>query len=314
MRRYNIPFLEYRRKAFIFSLVIIAAGIVSMLLYGLNLGIDFTGGTVLHLDLREDYQMEEVREVLSPYGLEGASLQRAGAEEDGTRGTEVIVKAPHLDESTRDNMIGDFQQRWDGMTDGDVLRVDNVGAVIGEELTREAFWALAIAIAAMIGYIALRFELNFSLSGIVALFHDAFIVLAIFSFLQLEINSPFIAAVLTIIGYSINDTIVIFDRIRENLTMEEDKTVEVKDVVNNSINENLVRSINTSLTTLAVLFSLMIAFNYFIGGIDLRVFALALIIGVISGTYSSIFIASPMWLWLRSVRGGSDEDSAAAEY
>lgn len=297
MGNLNIPFLKYRRTAFIFSAILIIAGVISLLASGLNLGIDFAGGTILHLRLDDGYEMEEVREVLAPFNLDGVPLQRTGVGETG-EGDEVVIKAPELGEETRTEIIDAFKERWPQMTSQDVLRIDNVGAVIGRELTREAFLALFLAAVLMIVYITMRFEFKFALTAIAALLHDAFIIIGLFSIFQLEINSPFIAAVLTIIGYSINDTIVIFDRIRENLKYRGSLTRE--QVVEKSINANLVRSINTSLTTLVVLISLFIAFNYFVGGMDLRVFALALLIGVVSGTYSSIFIASPLWLFLQN--------------
>jgi preprotein translocase SecF subunit len=297
MRNYNIPFLKYSRSAFIFSALVIIIGAIALAATGLNLGIDFAGGTIVHLRLDEGFQMEEVREVLAPFGLAGVPLQRAGRDGAG-EGREVIIKTPELDEAARRELIEAFNVRWPQMTNRDVLRIDNVGAVIGRELTQEAFLALLIAALLMIVYITMRFEFKFALAAIIALFHDAFIIVGLFSLFQLEVNSPFIAAVLTIIGYSINDTIVIFDRIRENLKYRGKRTIE--EVVESSINANLVRSINTSLTTLVVLLSLFIAFSYFVGGMDLKVFALALLIGIVSGTYSSIFIASPVWLILQN--------------
>jgi preprotein translocase SecF subunit len=295
MARPKIPFLKYKNGAFLFSGILIIIGIFSLFLNGLNLGIDFTGGTIIHLRLTEGYAMEEVREVLSPFGQEGAPLQRAGHSATGG-GDEVIIKTPSLDDSTRNEIIEAFKERWPGMTSEDILRVDNVGALIGKELTKEAFLALLIAAVGMILYITLRFEFRFALAAIITLIHDAFLILTIFSIFRIEINSPFIAAILTTIGYSINDTIVIFDRIRENLKYRRNRTIG--EVVNDSINESIIRCINTSTTTLIVLISLFIAFNYFVGGMDLKVFALALLIGVISGTYSSIFIAGPLWfLW-----------------
>ncbi len=297
MHKPNFDFLQHRTRGFIFSGALILLGLISLLFNGLNLGIDFTGGTILHLRLESGYQMDEVRQVLEPYELAGVPLQRVGRADDPAA-NEVIVKAPHLDEQTRREILASFQERWTEMTPQDILRVDNVGAVIGRELTREAFFALLIAAAGMVLYITFRFEFKFALAAILALLHDAFLIIAIFSLFQLEINSPFIAAVLTIIGYSINDTIVVFDRVRENLKYRRKRTL--KEVVNDSINENLVRSVNTSLTTLIVLLSLFIAFNYFVGGVDLRLFALALLVGIVSGTYSSIFIASPVWFSWRS--------------
>ena len=302
MKNFSIPFMNYRRSAFLLSALLIVIGIISLLINGLNLGIDFEGGTILHLRLEEDFLMDEVREVLSHFGLEGVPLQRVGGNATSS-GSEVIIKAPHLDEAKRRQIIEAFRERWPQMTPEDVLQVENVGAVVGKELRREAFWALIIAAAGMVLYITLRFEFKFALAAILALLHDAFIVLAVFSIFRIEINSPFVAAILTIIGYSINDTIVIFDRIRENLKYRQKRTIE--EVVNDSINASLVRSINTSLTTLVVLVSLFIAFNYFVGGMNLKVFALALLIGIVTGTYSSIFIASPLWLsWKTSSKIG----------
>jgi preprotein translocase SecF subunit len=298
MRNFNFPFLKYQRIAFAFSALVIIAGAVSLAAAGLNLGIDFTGGTILHMRLADDYRMEEVREVLTPFGLQGVPLQRAGGAGNGA-GNEVVIRTPELSEEERRQIIDAFRERWPQMTGEDILRIDKVGAVIGRELTQEAFLALLAAAVLMVLYITLRFEFKFALAAIIALLHDAFIVVAIFSLFRLEVNSPFIAAILTTIGYSINDTIVVFDRIRENLKYRGGRTVE--EVIDSSINSTLRRSINTSLTTLIVLFSLFVAFNYFVGGMDLKLFALALLIGIVSGTYSSIFIASPLWLALHKI-------------
>ncbi len=293
MNKFNFPFVQFRRTAFIIAAVIIVAGIVSLSLNNLNMGIDFSEGTILQLRLAKGYQMEEVRAVLSPFGLDGVPLQRAGRE-GFTEGSEVVIKAPYLVEAQRKEILAAFQERWPEMTTGDILRVENVGATIGRELTREAFYALLLAAAGMVLYITFRFEFKFALSAILALLFDVFTVLTVFSLFKIEVNSPFIAAILTIVGYSINDTIVIFDRIRENIKKYGRKK-PLAMVVNESINESLVRSINTSFTTLVVLVSLFVAFNYFVGGMDLKAFALALLIGVVSGTCSSIFIAAPLW-------------------
>lgn len=294
--KFNFPFVKYGRGACILSGLVILIGIISLFINGLNLGIDFTGGTIFHLRLEEGYRMEEVREILAPFGLDGIPLQRVG----GSEGSEIIAKAPPLVEAERQKIIEAFQERWPQMTTEDILRIENVGAVIGKELTREAFLALALASLGMILYITLRFEFKFALAAIIALLHDAFIIVAVFSIFRIEINSTFIAAILTVIGYSINDTIVIFDRIRENLKIQRKKAVP--EVVNDSINESLIRCINTSVTTFIVLVCLFIAFSYFIGGMDLKAFALALMVGVVAGTYSSIFIASPLWLLFRKER------------
>lgn len=297
MRQFNFPFVQYRRVAFTIAAIIVIIGIVSLLINGLNPGIDFKEGTILQLRLAEGYQMQEVQDVLSPFGLDGAPLQRAGRE-GFTEGREVVIKAPYLKEADRKEIIAAFQEHWPEMTAEDVLRVENVGATIGRELTREAFYALLLAAAGMILYITFRFEFRFALAAILALLFDVFTVLTVFSLFQIEVNSPFIAAILTIVGYSINDTIVIFDRIRENIKrLSRKKTLT--EVVNKGINESLVRSFNTSFTTLIVLVCLFIAFNYFVGGMDLKAFALALLIGVIIGTFSSVFIAAPLWFTMQ---------------
>jgi len=298
MRKFNIPFLRYQRIVFAFSAMVIIVGAVSLAVVGLNLGIDFTGGTIMHLRLADGYRMEEVREVLAPFGLEGVPLQRAGGAGD-VAGNEVVIRTPELGEEARREIINAFRERWPQMTAENILRIDKVGAVIGGELTREAFLALLVAAVLMVLYITLRFEFKFAIAAIIALLHDVFIIVAVFSLFRLEVNSPFIAAILTTIGYSINDTIVIFDRIRENLKHRGGRTAE--EIIENSINSTLLRSINTSLTTLIVLVSLFVAFTYFVGGMDLKLFALALLIGIVSGTYSSIFIASPLWLVLHNM-------------
>ena len=201
-----------------------------------------------------------------------------------------------MEDERREAVMQDFQHSFPQMDLAD-SRVESVGPVIGGELARQAVLALVVAIAAMIAYITYRFEFKFALATISALLHNILIVLGIFSLFQLEINVPFVAAILTVFGYSVNDTIVIMDRIRENIQYRKKKDYAA--VVNESINQNLVRSINTSLTTLFVLISLLVGFNYFIGSLDLIVFVIALIIGVLVGTYSSIFIASPLWLNLQ---------------
>ena len=285
----NLQVINYRKHAALFSLIIIIIGIISLAINGLNLGIDFTGGTVLHLNIGEKFEEEEVREILAELGLEGSFIQVVG--DDGfARGeqNEVIIRTVPLEEEKRQEIIGAFQEKW-GITEEDIIRVDNVGAVMGEELTRSAFWALIIATLGMIAYITIRFEFKFALSAIAALVHDLIILLTVFSVFRIEINSPFVAAILTIFGYSINDTIVVFDRIRENL--KEMKKGSNRDIVNYSINQTIVRSINTSVTTLLVLSAL-----YVFGGIALRPFIAALLVGVISGTYSSLFVASPLWV------------------
>jgi preprotein translocase SecF subunit len=284
---FKYSYVAYRRYAFVLSFFIIAVGIASLLFQGLNLGIDFTGGTRLHINIREDFEVEEIREVLAEFNLEGSQIQKVGGALDGDA-REVIIKSPLLSEEERGEVIKAFQARWPAITERDILGIENVGPTIGEELRRMSFWALLVASAGMIIFITIRFEFTFAIAAILALFHDAMVVLTAFSLLQIEVNGPFVAAILTIIGYSINDTIVLFDRIRENIKGR--KKVDLAEIIDRSINQTLLRSINTSGTTLLVLSALFI-----LGGVALRPFILALLIGVVTGTYSSIFIASQAW-------------------
>ncbi|MBT9135802.1 MAG: hypothetical protein DDT34_00867 [Firmicutes bacterium] len=284
-----MSFVALRKYAFIFSAVLIIIGVISMGINGLNFGIDFTGGTLLHLDIRQEFTLEEARGILAPLGLEAATLQKVGAEGlDAGEKQELLIQTQQLTPAEQDEVFSVFQEKYD-LTAADLLRVENVVAVVGSELQRQALIALLLAGLGMIAYITIRFEFRFAVSAIAALLHDLMVMLAFFSIFQIEVNGPFIAAVLTVLGYSINDTIVIFDRIRENLKTR--RKEQLADVVDNSIRQSLVRTINTSVTTLIVIVTILL-----LGGITLYPFMLALLVGVFFGTYSSIFIASPLWL------------------
>ena len=296
-----IDFIGNRSKAYLLSSILVIAGLVSLAFFGLNLGIDFTGGTVFHLNLGEGFLMEEVESVLAEFEeLEGATVQVVqGRDLDGDLADEgLVIKAPIIEESRRNELMDAFRSHWPNL-DPDDLRIESVGAVVGGELTRQALLSLAVAIVLMVAYITFRFEFKFAIATIASLLHNVLVVVGVFSILQMEINVPFVAAILTVFGYSVNDTIVIIDRIRENI--EHKRKSDYATIVNESINQNLMRSINTSLTTLFVLIALLIGFHYFIGSVDLIVFVIALIIGVLVGTYSSIFVASPLWLNLQDV-------------
>lgn len=298
----SLQVVNYRKHAFIFSLVIILVGVISLTFNGLNLGIDFTGGTVLHLGIGEDFAVGDIREILIENGLEGSFVQKAG--DEGLiyeEKEEVIIKTVSLNEEQRQRLIQSIQEKYGG---AEVLEIDRVGATIGEELKRNAFLSLLIASLCMVIYITIRFEYKFALSAIVALVHDLLILLTVFSLFRVEVNSPFVAAILLIFGYSINDTIVVFDRVRENLKLMRKESY--RDVVNQSISQTIVRSINTSVTTLLVLLAL-----YIFGGVPLRPFISALLVGVISGTYSSIFVASPVWLTWKEREAGKGKVKAA---
>jgi preprotein translocase SecF subunit len=299
--RFN--FIGNRRKAYFLSSILVIASIVSLLLFGLNLGIDFTGGTVLHLNLGDDFSLEEVESVLAGFEeLNGATLQVVQGRDISGEPTDegLVIKASYLEEKRRNELMDNLRSRWPNLDSAD-LRIESVGAVVGGELTRQALLSLIVAVVLMVIYITFRFEFKFAIATIVALLHNIIIVIGIFSILHMEINVPFVAAILTVFGYSVNDTIVIIDRIRENIRHK--RKSDYAEIVNDSINQNLIRSINTSLTTLFVLLALLFGFFYYIGSVDLIVFVVALILGVFVGTYSSIFIASPLWLNLQELGG-----------
>lgn len=282
-------FLAMRRYSFSISALLVIIGLYAIITGGLTLGVDFTGGTILHMDMGREFTLGEVRDVLAPFGLEGSSSVQKVSEGLGEGDKkEVLIKTPELDPQQRDEVLDAFRATFN-LTDNSILRVENVGAVIGRELTSQAFLAILLATIGMIIYITFRFEFRFAITAIIALLHDTLAVVAFFYLFRLEVNSPFVAAVLTIMGYSINDTIVIFDRIRENLKSR--RKQKLTEIVNTSINQSLRRSIFTSLTTLFVLATLFI-----FGGVTLRAFISAMLVGVIFGTYSSIFVASPLWL------------------
>lgn len=306
-----INFIANRRKAYLVSAILVGAGVISLLLFGLNLGIDFTGGTVLHLNLGDDFSLAEVEEVLAPFEeLDGAVIQIVQGRDLSGELTEegLVIKASYIEENRREDLMDSLRARWPNLDPAD-LRIESVGSVVGGELTRQALLSLAVAILLMVLYITIRFEFRFAVATIVALLHNIIVVVGIFSILRMEINVPFVAAILTVFGYSVNDTIVIFDRIRENIKLK--RKSEYVSIVNESINQNLMRSINTSLTTLFVLIALLIGFHYFIGSVDLIVFVVALILGVLVGTYSSIFIASPLWINLQDIKLGRSRRKAA---
>lgn len=297
-----MSFVALRKYAFLFSALLILIGLFSLATTGLNYGIDFTGGTIVHLNIGREFTLEEARETLAPLGLDTAVLQKVGVEGlgEGER-QELLLKTQELTPAQQDDVFNAFKARYN-LTDNDLLRVENVGAVVGGELKRGALIALLIASIGMVLYITLRFEFRFAVTAIAALLHDALVVLAFFSVFRVELNAPFIAAILTILGYSVNDTIVIFDRIREN--MKNRRKESFGELVDKSIKQSLRRSINTSVTTLLVLVTL-----FAFGGITLRPFISALLVGVIFGTYSSIFIASPLWLWWKE----SDKKQVSAK-
>jgi preprotein translocase SecF subunit len=269
------------RIANIFSLVIFAASILFILFKGLNYGIDFKGGTLIELRANNT-SAPEIRSALNNMNLGDVNVKKFGqdgdylikVEQKENNGNNII---PKIKENLSDNLNTEINFR----------RVENVGPKVSSELLQSGIIAISLSLAAMLFYIWIRFEWQFSIGSIIALFHDVVITLGIFSVLSLEINLSIIAAVLTIVGYSMNDTVVIYDRIRENLNKY--NRLSISEIADLSINDTLARTIITSVTTLLALLSIFI-----LGGEILRGFSFAMILGVLIGTYSSIFVASPM--------------------
>ena len=278
----NINFVSKFRKANIFSLIIFILSIIFIFFKGLNYGIDFKGGTLIELRTDTSINASAIRDSLKSMNLGDINVKKFGkdgdylikVEQKNTNNSNLI---PEIKKTLADNLNADV----------DFRRVENVGPKVSSELLESSIIAISLALAAMLFYIWIRFEWQFSIGSIIALFHDVTITLGIFSVLSLEINLSIIAAVLTIVGYSMNDTVVIYDRIRENLLKY--TKISISDISNLSINETLSRTIITSITTLLALISI-----YILGGEILRGFSFAMILGVIIGTYSSMFVASPI--------------------
>lgn len=275
--------IEKRKIFYIISLIIIIPGIISLFMQGLNLGIDFKGGSLLHYKIDAAVSAPDVRHALTELDMsKGIEVQKSG--------DEFYIRAPELNQQQTREVT---QKLNDSFKNVELLGAESVGATIGKEITRNAFLSVLIACALILLYITVRFEFTFGVAAVLALLHDVMVVLGVFSIFQWEVNSAFIAAVLTVVGYSINDTIVIFDRIRENLRMKrrEDRPT----MINRSIMQTLNRSINTVLTTMLPLITLML-----FGGASIKIFVLVMLIGFTCGTYSSIFIASPLWYEMKS--------------
>jgi preprotein translocase subunit SecF len=279
----NINFIGARRKAMLLSLVLLVIGAVSILLHGgFETSIDFAGGALIEIKLPEEpVPLQEIRDLVSDAGFEGAVVTNFGSPDEYLIKVKAVGNATAVADSIKSVLEAGIQGQQI-----DIRRTETVGPKIGEELKTASFWAIVYSLLGIVVYITWRFQFRFAIAAIVALIHDVLFTLGFFSVTDLEISLPVIAAILTIVGYSLNDTIVVFDRIRENLHSKRRENYEK--LVNGSINETLSRTIVTSLTTLLVVLSLVI-----FGGAVIRDFAITLLVGVIIGTYSSIFVASP---------------------
>ena len=275
-----IGFNKHYNKFNILSVILVVISLFFLFFKGLNFGIDFKGGILIELRSSDNkISVSSLRDNLNQMDLGDVSVKKFGNE------TDFLVKFEN--KNNKNNIIQEIKLKLDQSFGNnlDFRRVENVGPKVSAELLKSGVIAISLALALMLIYIWIRFEWQFSLGAILALFHDVIVTLGLFSFLSLEINLSIIAAVLTIVGYSMNDTVVIFDRVRENLRKYSD--IKIYDLTNISINETLSRTLITSITTLLALFAI-----YFFGGEILKGFSLAMIFGVIFGTYSSIYIAN----------------------
>jgi preprotein translocase subunit SecF len=274
--------IQKRKIFYIISLIFIIPSLVSLMFQGLNLGIDFTGGSIMHVKIESSISAADVRTALSEMELDTAEVQKSE--------NEFYIRSRELSQEESNKLLSTLKSNFDNV---EFLSAESVGATIGSELTRNAILSLLAAAVLMLVYISFRFEWTFGVAAIIAILHNVLIVLGVFSLFQWQINTAFIAAMLTVIGYSINDTIVIFDRVRENLRMN--RREERSQLLNRSIMQTLNRSINTVLTSAFTLLALLL-----FGGTTIKFFVAAMLIGFVVGAYSSIFIASPVWFEIKN--------------
>ena len=279
----------------ILSVLIILAGlIVGIAMGGLNLGLDFTGGSILTIDLGEEFDTQVVEQALEDNGVAPASAQvtRSGD-------TQAVIRIQQLpseenSDEFRQSLLDTLRKTYPGASGGEI---ESVGGVTSGEIVTNAFLSVIIASALMLIYIWIRFELYSGIAAVAALIHDVLIMTAVMSIARIPVNSSYIAACLTIVGYSINDTIVVFDRIRENRKKVSLKSMTQMEIADMSVRETLPRTMNTSLTTLITILAV-----YIFGVPSIKEFALPIIVGLIAGTYSSVFIASPIWMKLLELK------------
>ena len=279
----NIDFLKIKKQGYILSTLLVVASLVIIFTKGFNLGLDFTGGTSIQVRFMQKIDIGELRSALRTVNLQDSLIQSIG-----TEGVEYEIrvslkkgKSSEIVQKVKKALKEKFGDKFE------IRKIDYIGAVVGEELRKASVYSIVAVLVAILIYVGYRFEPVFALGAVIPLFHDAIITLGIFALIGEEVNLAVIAAILTVLGYSLNDTIIIFDRIRENIKLRGKKNL--LQLVNQSINENLSRTIITSGTTLFSVLAL-----YLFGGESLKGFSLALLIGIIFGTYSSIYVASPL--------------------
>ena len=282
------------------SIILVVLSIVVFFAKGLNYGIDFTGGNLFQLKYNDKkITLTEINDNLDKLSEKlpqvNSNSRKVQISEDGT----IILRVPELKEEDKKEVLNSLQELGAFNLD----KEDKVGASIGDDLKKSAIYSLGIGAILIVLYITLRFEFSFAIGGILSLLHDIIIAVGFIALMGYEVDTPFIAAILTILGYSINDTIVIYDRIRENLKRRHNKNWTLEDCMDESVNQTAIRSLNTSITTLFSVIALLI-----FGGASLKTFIMTLLIGILAGTYSSIFIATPIVYILNKRKGNNMED------
>ena len=294
----HIEIVKNSKRWVALSLVFIVISLGSLLTKGLNYGIDFSGGNLFQLKFEKPVTLKEINTALDKIGKDIHQFGGNGRKVQISEGNEVLIRIQEITEKEKNKFYDEIKE----VGKYEIVKEDKVGASVGKELKMSAVYSLAIGTVMIVAYITMRFEFMFAVAGILALLHDIIIAIGGISLLGYEIDTAFIAAVLTILGYSINDTIVVFDRIRETLRKKSDLTFG--EILNKSVNQVMVRSLNTSITTLLAVVAILI-----FGGESLRTFITTLLIGIMAGTYSSIFIATPLIYLLEKDRDKKVENS-----
>lgn len=293
MRKFSI--VKNYRIFFAITIIFLMIGFGSMIVKGFNLGIDFTGGSIMDLSFNRPVAVAEVRDVLKEHNLGNSIIQLESSDANTTTSKGVLIRTGVIDDEQRRAVMNDLQAK---LGDFSIQRVENVGATVGDELIQQAVLAIVLSWVLMIAYITMRFEFKFALAAIIALIIDVSVTLSYFSLFHMELDSSFVAALLTVVGYSVNGTIVIFDRIRENMKIHR-RSESLTEMIDNSIWQTMGRSIYTVGTSL---FAVVAIFIW--GGETIRNFSFAMLIGFSSGAYTSTLLAGPLWLFLRGKKAG----------
>ncbi|MGF9698375.1 protein translocase subunit SecF [Paenibacillus sp. MABNR03] len=296
---WNFDYIKGSKIAYTFSIILTVAGIISLLSLGLNYAVDFRSGSNVDITVSKAITAEQIKPIINDIGInDGDAHITTGADRVNVRFSNV------LDEKQESQ----FKEEFTKLDSAASYEVNTVDPEMAKELERNAIYAVLIASIGIMIYVAIRFEWRFAVAAVISLFHDAFVVISVFSLFRLEVNLTFITAVLTIVGFSINDTIVIFDRIRENLRFAKKTTkADLREVVNRSLAQTMTRSLNTTFTVFIASLCLFI-----FGGESIRMFSLAMVIGTLFGAYSSIFIAAPLWLTLKGKQPTKPKATAKA--